>query len=128
MTAEDTSDADEWLVRQYLAALSNGQVLDALNAFSLDARMRDEAGHERRGIREIAAAFATRERPVRVDIEDLERKGQAVAVRVRMTFAESREPREYRSVFRVSRNRIRSLEIDPVPATRASRLRRPHTA
>ncbi len=113
-------DKEETIVRQYLAALDRDAVLDAINAFSLDARMRDEAGRERRGIREIAAAFAIREHPVKVDIEELEKEGEEVAVRVRMTFPEAREPRVYRSVFHVSRDRIRSLVIDPLPA------RRPH--
>ena len=108
--------ADEAVVRRYLAALGNGQVLDALGAFSMDACMRDEAGRERHGIREIAAAFANREPPVRVEIEDLENEGEAFAVRVRMTFPATPEPRLYRSVLRVSRERIRSLVIDPLPA------------
>ncbi len=118
------SSPDEAVVRHYLTALGEGHVLDALNAFSMDAQLRDQSGRERHGIREIAAAFASQERPMTVDIEDLEKKGEVVAVRVRMTFPESREPREYRGVFRVSRDRIHSLEIDPVPArrSRASRL------
>ncbi len=112
--------ADEQVVRTYLTALKNGRVLDALNTFSLDARLRDEAGRERRGIREIAQAFASRERPVRVDIEDLENEGEAVAVRLRMTFSRSQEPRVYRSVFRISRNRIKSLVMDPIPTAKPS--------
>ncbi len=121
MPETQTMRADEQVVRTYLTALNNGQILDALNTFSLDARLRDEAGRERRGIREIAQSFAARERPVHVDIEDLENEGEAVAVRVRMTFPHAEEPREYRGVFRVSRNRIRSLVIDPIPARRVSR-------
>ncbi len=108
-------EAEEAVVRHYLKALDNGRILDALNTFSMDARMRDAGGHERRGIREIAAAFASQEHPVGVEIEELENEGEAVAVRLRMTFPESHEPRVYRSVFRVSRDRIRSLVIDPVP-------------
>ncbi len=115
MTQLKTANADEAVVRHYLTALGKGQVLDALNAFSMDARMRDGAGRERRGIREIAAAFASQEHPAKVDIEDLEKEGEAVAVRVRMTFPGTREPRVYRTVFRVSRDRIRSLDMDPEP-------------
>ncbi len=116
-------DPEEVLVRHYLSALGNGQMLDALNTFSMDARLRDEAGRERHGIREIAAAFMNRQRPARMDIEDLQKEGEAVAVRVRMTFEGTREPRVYRNVFRVSRDRIRSLDIDAVPTrpTRRSR-------
>ncbi len=109
---------DEAVVRQYLTALKSGRFLDALNAFSMDARMRDRAGQERQGIREIAAAFASLERPVRVEVEDLEKEGEAVAVRVRMTFPGNRAPRRYRSVFWIDRDRIRSLETDPEPARR----------
>lgn len=127
MSESETTSADVAVVRHYLSALNSGQFLDALNAFSMDARLRDPAGRERHGIREIAAAFASQERPVSVDIEDLEKEGEAVAVRVRMTFREAREPEVYRSVFRVSRNRIHSLVMDPMPASRsrARRLSRP---
>ncbi len=127
MSESEVTSADVAVVRHYLSALNSGQFLDALNAFSMDARLRDPAGRERHGIREIAAAFASQERPVSVDIEDLEKEGEAVAVRVRMTFREAREPEVYRSVFRVSRNRIHSLVMDPVPASRsrARRLSRP---
>lgn len=117
------TSADVAVVRHYLSALNNGEFLDALNAFSMDARMRDQAGRERHGIREIAAAFASQEHPVSVDIEDLEKEGEAVAVRVRMTFSEAREPKIYRSVFRVSRDRIHSLVMDPLPASPARRTR-----
>lgn len=112
---------DEAVVRHYLMALSNGKLLDALNAFSMDAQLRDGTGRERHGIREIAAAFASQERPVRVDIEDLRKEGGTVAVRVRMTFPKDHEPRAYRGVFRVSRERIRSLILDPVPTSRTRR-------
>lgn len=127
MSERETTAAEEAVVRHYLAALDRGEVLDALNAFSMDARLRDPAGKERHGIREIAAAFASQDRPVKVDIEDLEKEGEEVAVRVRMTFPESHEPRVYRSVFRVSRDRIRSLVMDPLPArpSRRERVGRP---
>lgn len=121
MSEPQIPDPDEAVVRHYLTALANGQVLDALNAFSMDARMRDQVGRERHGIREIAAAFASEERPVKVDIEDLEKEGEAVSVRVRMTFPEARETKVYRSVFRVSRDRIHSLIMDPVPRKPAGR-------
>ncbi len=124
MSDLNTMDAEEAVVRHYLTALGNGRVLDALNSFSMDARLRDASGRERHGIREIAAAFASQEHPVRVEIEELEKEGEAVAVRMRMTFPETHEPRVYRSVFRVSRDRIRSLVIDPVPARRGRTLGR----
>lgn len=116
-------EPDELLVRQYLAALNNGHFLDALNAFSMDARLRDERGRERQGIREIAASFARRETPVKVEIEDLQHEGDAVAVRVRMTSSSNRTPKSYRSVFRVDRDRIHSLIIEPVPATETRKAR-----
>lgn len=118
MSKEDRGNAAETVVRHYFSALDHGRVLEALNDFSMDARMRDERGRERRGIREIAAAFATREVPLRVDVEELEREGEAVTVRVRMTFPETGEPRAYRSVFRVDRNRIHSVVTDPLPGQR----------
>ncbi len=114
-------EPDEAVVRQYLTALNSGRFLDALNAFSMDASMRDRAGQERRGIREIAAAFASQERPVRVEVEDLEKEGEEVAVRVRMTFPGNRAPRRYRSIFRVDRDRILSLVMDAEPAQRIHR-------
>ena len=110
---------DELLVRGYLSALNTGRFLDALNAFSMDASLRDETGHERHGIREIAAAFARRERPLTLEIEDLERDGDTVNVRLRMSFPKSRTEKSYRSVFRVERDRIHSLEIDLMPASRS---------
>lgn len=115
-SASDRSD--EALVRQYLTAWSNGRVLDALNTLSMDAMMRDPAGHERRGIREVARAFAGREHETRVEIEDVHTEGDVIAVRLRMTSSENRVPRDYRSVFCVSQNRIQSLMIDLVPAER----------
>ena len=118
MALSDSSGSDrsdEALVRQYLIAWSDGRVLDALNTLSMDARMRDPAGHERRGIRQIAQAFAERERQTKVEIEDLRKEGDIIAVRLRMTSAKNRAPKDYRSVFWVSRNRIQSLMIDLVP-------------
>lgn len=110
---------EERLVRSYLTALDNGRFLDALNAFSMDASFRDESGSERHGIREIAAAFARGERPVKVDIEDLRRDGDKVTVWVRMQFSAKPSPKAYRGVFHVERERIHSLEMDPLPGPRA---------
>lgn len=107
--------ADEDLVRHYLAALSRGEIIEVLDAFSMDASMRDELGRERRGIREIAKAFASQVRPSRVEVEALERTGDAVAARVRMDFPTGHETQVYRTVFRVRRNRIHSLVIDAIP-------------
>ena len=118
-----SGEPDEALVRHYLTALNNGQFLDALNTFSMDARLRDESGRERHGIREIAASFARREEPMKVEIEDLQREGDAVAVRVRMTTSTNRAPKVYRSVFQINRDRIRSLVIEPVTAARTRRTR-----
>jgi len=119
---------DELLVKGYLTALSAGRFLDALNAFSMDASFRDESGRERHGIREIAAAFARRERPLRVEIEDLRQEGDIVLVRVRMSFPENRTPKIYRSVFHVRRDRIDSLEIEPLPTSRTKKDRLARTA
>ncbi len=114
---------EEAVVRDYLTALNSGHVVDVLNAFSMDARLRDSAGRERHGIREIAEAFAGRERHVKVDLEDVRREGDAVSVRVRLTYSEDRPSRDFQGVFRVRHNRIESLAIDPLPAT-ARRKRR----
>ena len=114
-TTAAPSRPDEALVRHYLTALNNGQFLEALNAFSMDASFRDETGRERHGIREIAAAFVHRERPVRVEIEELRHEGDAVAVLFRMTAPDSLRPRVFRSVFRIRKDRIRSLEMAPWP-------------
>ena len=109
-------------MRDYLTGLNEGHTLDALNAFSMDASVTDAAGRQRRGIREIAAAFARDERPLQVEIEDLTREGDVVAVRMRMQFPQSRSPKTYRSVFRVHRDRIQSLVVDPLPARGSRRL------
>jgi hypothetical protein len=119
---------DELLVKGYLTALSSGRFLDALNAFSMDASLRDESGRERHGIREIAAAFARGERPLLVEIEDLRHEGDAVSVRVRMSFQANRAPKIYRSVFHIRRDRIHSLEIDPLPVSRSKTSRSARSA
>jgi hypothetical protein len=116
-------EPDERLVRHYLMALNEGKFLDALNVFSMDARFRDETGRERHGIREIAEAFARHEVPLKVEIEALERQGDAVAVRVRMSSTANGSLQIYRGVFHVHRDRIQSLEIDLVPASRPTRAR-----
>ncbi len=122
-TLPGPGEPEEAIVRHYLAALNDGQVLEALSVFSMDASLRDETGHERHGIREIAAAFARRERPVKVEIEDLRREGDKLAVRVRMSSPADRRPKFYRSVFRVGGDRIRALEISPLPASKSSKGR-----
>jgi hypothetical protein len=128
MSDPKTTNTDEAIVRHYLAALNDGQVLDALNAFSMDAQMHDEAGRDQHGIREIAAAFAVRVHPVQVEIEELEKEGESVAVRMRMTFPEHAASKEYRSVFRVRRERIHSLVMEPLPGPRTQRGRLGHSA
>ncbi len=110
-------------MRHYIAALNNGQVVEALSAFSMDASLRDESGRERHGIREIAAAFALRERRVRIDIEELRREGDKFSLRVRMSDPESRKPKIYRSVFHVGGDRIHALEIDPLPVSGSPKAR-----
>ncbi len=117
----EQASADETVVRGYLEALDHGRILDALSAFSLDARVRDGSGHERRGIREIAAAFVREELPVRVDVEDLEREGETVTARVRMTYPGGRRSQTYRSVFWVRRDRIQSVVMEAVPTNRLAR-------
>lgn len=118
---------DESLVRDYLRALSSGRFLDALSAFSMDASLREESGLERHGIREIAAAFARRERPLTMEIEDLHREGDAVSVLLRMRLPNHPADEEYRSLFHIRQDRIRSLEIEtmPGPRSRKDRFGRP---
>lgn len=120
-------EPDESLVRDYLNALRTGRFLDALNRFSMDASLRDESGRERHGIREIAAAFARREPPLTMDIEDLHREGDVVSVLMRMTFPDQPAGKEYRNRFHIRHDRISSLEIDalPVPRARKDGLGRP---
>jgi ketosteroid isomerase-like protein len=116
-------EPEEALVRSYLAALNNGESIEALNAFATDALYRDESGREQRGIREIVAAFVRRQKPLSVEIEELQRDGDAVSVRMRMTYPAKDAPRVYRSVFRVQGDRIRSLVIDPLPVPRSRKSR-----
>src|SRR2546428_3353772 len=72
----------EEIVRSLLDALGSGRVLDALDAFALDAVIRDARGREHRGIREIAD-FVNRVEPESLRTESIRQDHGAVTAVVR---------------------------------------------
>ncbi len=107
---------DEVVVRAYFEALRRGAIVDALNAFATDATLLGEDGQPRRGIREIAAFFAVRRHPMDIQIDDLEKSWDSVTARIRVRDARSGETQGYRDVFRLRRQRIRALTVEPDPS------------
>ena len=95
------------VVREYYDSLSEGRVVDALNLFSTDAVLTDDAGKESKGIREIAASLLEYRKPSSVSLEALEDRGHEVLALYRTGRA-----RRYRGVFCVDRGRIRSVRVE----------------
>ncbi len=118
---------NELIVRNYLDALSRGRVVDALSAFAIEAVVHDEAGQERRGIRQIAEGFArqrvTAKEPGTLEVVDLHREGDEIVVRVRAANSDPARPQNYLCLFRVDRGRIRSLDMHPATLPRSGRTR-----
>ena len=115
MTSEPRSlspGANEALVRAYFDALRRGAIVDALNAFATDATLLGEDGRSRRGIREIAAFFASRRDPMAIHIDELERSRDSITARIRVEDARTGQTHGYRDVFRLGRHRIRSLTVE----------------
>ncbi len=118
MTGETKSpgpNTNEALVRDYFDALRRGAIVDALNAFATDATFLGEDGRSRRGIREIAAFFANRRDPLTIQVDAVERVQGSIIARVRVQDGRSGRTEEYRDVFRLSGQRIRSLTVEPRP-------------
>ncbi|HLE54994.1 MAG TPA: nuclear transport factor 2 family protein [Thermoplasmata archaeon] len=116
MTSEPRSlspGANEVLVRAYFDALRRGAIVDALNAFATDATLLGEDGRRRRGIREIAAFFASRRDPMEIHIDELKKSRDSVTARIRVEDARTGQTHGYRDVFRLGRHRIRSLSVEP---------------
>ena len=105
--------ANEVLVRAYFDALRRGAIVDALNAFATDATLLGEDGRRRRGIREIAAFFASRRDPMEIHIDELKKSRDSVTARIRVEDARTGQTHGYRDVFRLGRHRIRSLSVEP---------------
>ncbi len=77
------------VVREYYDSLSQGRVVDALNLFSTDATLTDEAGKESRAL------------------DRLEDRGREV-----LALYHTGGARRYRGVFSVDRGRIRALRVE----------------
>src|SRR2546426_4388088 len=71
----------EETVRRFLDALASGRVLDALDAFAMDAVIQDARGEEYRGIREIVE-FVNRLRPGSMRAEDIVKERDTVTATV----------------------------------------------
>ncbi|HEX9340568.1 MAG TPA: nuclear transport factor 2 family protein [Thermoplasmata archaeon] len=97
------------VVREYYDSLSQGRVVDALNLFTTDATLTDEAGKESKGIREIAASLLEYRTPNTVSLDRLEERGHEV-----LALYHAGRARRYRGVFSVDRGRIRSLRVERV--------------
>ena len=95
------------VVREYYDSLSQGRVVDALNLFSTDATLTDEAGKESKGLREIAASLLEYRKPNTVSLDRLEDRGREV-----LALYHTGQARRYRGVFSVDRGRIRSVRVE----------------
>ena len=99
----------EETVRRFLDALASGRVLDALDAFAMDAVIQDARGKEHRGIREIVE-FVNRLPPGSLRAEDIVKERDTVTATVRSQ-AGGREER-VRHTYTFGGGRVRSLRID----------------
>lgn len=99
----------EETVRRFLDALTSGRVLDALDAFAMDAVIRDARGNEHKGIREIVE-FVNRLRLGSFRAEDIVKERDTVTATVRSR-AGGREER-VRHTYTLGDGRVRSLKID----------------
>ena len=99
----------EETVRRFLDALASGRVLDALDAFAMDAVIRDARGEEYRGIREIVE-FVNRLGPGSLRAEDIVKERDTVTATVRSRTG-GREERS-RHTYTLGGGRVRSLRID----------------
>src|SRR2546426_10373088 len=72
----------EETVRRLLNALASGRVLDALDAFAMDAVIQDARGEGYRGIREIVE-FVSRLRPGSMRAEDIVKQRDTVPATAR---------------------------------------------
>ncbi len=96
----------EEVVRRFYEFLARGQLVDALNLFATDARLRDESKRESSGIRAIAASLILYREPQEIAVERIEMEGPDVRAVVRS--------KKGRSVgrFSIARGRIQTAQIE----------------
>ena len=99
----------EETVRRFLDALASGRVLDALDAFAMDAVIQDVKGNQHKGIREVIE-FVNQLRPGSLRAEDIVKERDTVTATVR-SWAGGREER-VRHTYTFGDGRVRSLKID----------------
>jgi hypothetical protein len=99
----------EETVRRFLDALGSGRVLDAIDAFAMDAVIRDARGKEHRGIRAIVE-FVNHLRPGPLRAEEIVNEQDTVTATVRSR-AGGREERA-RHTYTIGGGRVRSLRIE----------------
>ena len=96
----------EEVVRRFYDFLARGRLVDALNLFTTDARLRDASGRESAGIRAITSSLLTYRVPQEIAVEQMEPEGGEIRATVRSPSG--------RSVgrFSVARGRIKSLRME----------------
>src|SRR3989449_1195324 len=96
----------EEVVRRFYDFLARGRLVDALNLFTTDARLRDASGRESAGIRAITSSLLTYRVPQDIAVEQMEPEDGEIRATVRSPSG--------RSVgrFSVARGRIKSLRME----------------
>jgi hypothetical protein len=73
----------EEVVRRFYGFLARGQLVDALDLFTTDARLREGTKRESSGIRAIAASLLPYREPQEISVERVEADGPEVRAVVR---------------------------------------------
>src|SRR2546426_733546 len=96
----------EEVVRRFYDFLARGRLVDALNLFTTDARLRDASGRESAGIRAITSSLLTYRVPQDIAVDQMEPEDGEIRATVRSPSG--------RSVgrFSVARGRIKSLRME----------------
>ena len=96
----------EEVVRRFYDFLAHGRLVDALNLFTTDARLRDASGRESAGIRAITSSLLSYRVPQDIAVERMEPEDGEIRATVRSPSG--------RSVgrFSVARGRIKSLRME----------------
>src|SRR2546428_11592071 len=98
----------EEVVRRFYDFLARGRLVDALNLFTTDARLRDASGRESARARAITSSLLTYRVPQGIAVEQMEPEGGEIR-------ATGRSP-SGRSVGRVCRARRQSKSLRMEPA------------
>src|SRR3989442_15304413 len=79
----------EEVVRRFYDFLARGRLVDALNLFTTDARLRDASGRESAGIRAITSSLLTYRGPQDIAVEQMEPAHEEVRATVRSASGQS---------------------------------------